>query len=155
MEICKRKWDTFRCQFRKIYKLDKNGLCTNKRQWKHYKQMQFLGPYMSKLIQREPELINTDTINVKFEPVDANDQDLIDSVAGCSNVEGTDPLQVDLKNSNEEFFNSIALTLNSFPEEHQLRIKAIVLQQINEVQMIMENSTNFQFPVNPFTQPNT
>ncbi|KAJ8967357.1 hypothetical protein NQ314_002943 [Rhamnusium bicolor] len=132
--ICKRKWDVLRANFRRAHRIERSGL--RKKQWRHYKRLSFLIPFtrtedvVEQLKQEEPVSVFREN----------EEEILIDSK---NNAERS--------NANIQFFTSMAMTINTFPMDHQVRIKMMLLQQVSEVQLLLENLPPPDYPINPFT----
>ncbi|KAJ8956849.1 hypothetical protein NQ318_014264 [Aromia moschata] len=138
--ICKRKWDVLRANFRRAHKVERSGL--GKKRWRHYNRMSFLIPFtksddvVDQLKQEEQPFRTVPESLFK----ETEEQILINSKNGTEEV-----------NANIQFFTSMAMTINTFPIEHQVRIKMMLLQQVSEVQLLLENLPPPDYPANPFT----
>ncbi|KAJ8959257.1 hypothetical protein NQ317_015855 [Molorchus minor] len=137
--LCKRKWDVLRATFRRAHKIGKSGI--KRKPWRHYKRMSFLIPFTKselseeiteRLKQEQPFRTEPETSPTFKE----NEEEIV--------LE--DKVGVDKANANIQFFTSMAMTINTFPTEHQVRIKMMLLQQVSEVQLLLENLPPPDYP---------
>ncbi|XP_023312409.1 uncharacterized protein LOC108915823 [Anoplophora glabripennis] len=135
--ICKRKWDVLRANFRRAHRIERSGI--GKKTWRYYKKMIFLIPF-TRTEEATDQLKQEQSLRIEPEAIFKETEEVPE-----------EKNSIEKSNANNQFFTSMAMTINTFPIEHQIRIKMMLLQQVSEVQLLMENLPPPDYPINPFT----